>query len=156
MATRKKVIQQRDPLGRLLAEFTEEEEEDDGIIADGRSIRVPMWAMDGKPNPALDAIQRDVAQHGFKPLVTDGIDDRFGLHRPGFRYPADAAQRASADAALVEAYEARDLADREAWRSNNDHPLNTNARGQQQDAHTDDRALAYAEYDHEAENAWRK
>jgi hypothetical protein len=147
MARRKRTGLQRGPLGQLQSEFTEEEEQDDGIVADGARVRVRLDMM--------DSVQKAVAQHAGKPLVTDGTDNPLALHKPGFRLTADMAQRQTADAALAQAYEARDLADREAWRSNNDHPLNTNARGQQQDAHTDDREAAYAAYDADMTNAWR-
>jgi len=162
----------RKQLGRELSTETETAEaEAGGVLKDGQSIRVPMLMMDGSPNPALDATQRAVAKdaHTSKLLVDDGTGNSLNLHKPGFRYSTNAAERTAADAALVEAYEARDLADREAWKTDDDHPLKellprvttpnpnrlTNARGQQHDAHTDDRALAYAEYDREAENAWR-
>jgi hypothetical protein len=117
MAKRKRTVLQRGPLGQLESVFEEEEEADDGIVADGQRVRVPMWAM--------DALQRDVANHAGQPLVTDGTDNPLALHRPGFRVAADRAQRQAADAALTQAYEEVALRDANAWRTNdeNDHPL---------------------------------
>src|SRR6516162_11337923 len=94
---KRKTVTQRDPLGKLQSIYEEEEEQDDGIVADGARVRVPMWAM--------DALQRDVAQHAGKPLVTDGTGNPLALHRPGFRYSTDMAQRQAADAALAQAYQ---------------------------------------------------
>jgi hypothetical protein len=132
MAKRKKVLQ-RDPFGRELSTF--EEEEDDaldarGLLRDGRSLRVPLFLKDGAPNPELTPLQRAVAEtQTRKPLVTDGGTDPLAMHRPGFRVSTNPRERMAADAALTEAYEARELADREAWRSSDDYPLNDNARG---------------------------
>jgi hypothetical protein len=178
MSTRRKFIK-RDPQGR---ELSTEEEKEDGVLKDGQSLRVPMWAM--------DSVQRAVGKEAptSKLLVDDGTGNSLNLHKPGFRYSTNAAERAAADVALTEAYEARELADREDYRSHDDHPLNQNTRGlspsrkegdrcsidgqrgrlqlvngalqclpdhSNAQTVTDERALAYAEYDREAENAWR-
>jgi hypothetical protein len=124
MAKRKRVIQQRGPLGMLQSTYEEEEEQDDGIVADGERVHVPMWAM--------DAVQRDVAQHAGKPLVTDGTDNPLALHRPGFRLTANLAERTAADAALTEAYQEVAVRDANAWRTADEdgtHPLLVNKRG---------------------------
>ena len=130
MAKRRKTIQ-RDPFGREVSTY--EEEEEDGVLQDGHSLRAPLYLMDGKPNPQLDPTQRAVAKEARtgKLLVSDGTDHALNLHKPGFRYSTDAGERTAADAALTEAYEARELADREAWRSNDmgDHPLISKIRG---------------------------
>jgi hypothetical protein len=60
MAKRRKTIQ-RDPFGREVSTY-EEEEEEDGVLKDGQSLRVSLLMMDGSPNPKLDATQRAVAK----------------------------------------------------------------------------------------------
>src|SRR5262245_38510960 len=87
MTKRKKVLQ-RDPRGFELSTYEEEGEEDDEILKDGQSIRVPMYLMDGSVNPALDATQRAVGKGAqvSKLLVDDGTGNSLNLHKPGFRY----------------------------------------------------------------------
>ena len=168
MARRKRTVLQRDPLGNLESVFEEEEEQDDSIVADGGRVRVRLDMM--------DAVQRDVAKH-----APTGIDP--ARHRPGFRDSRDTAaldalEQAYRDADLADAnaWQSHD---------EGDHPLITKKRTvpakqegdscqingrrgrlqmvngdlqcilDRQDSHTDDRASAYAEYDREAENAWR-
>jgi hypothetical protein len=180
MARRKKVIQQRGPLGSLQSAYEEETEEEDGIIADGGSLRVPMWAM--------DSVQKAVATlaAATKLLVTDGTDNALNLHKPGFRFSTNPAERAAADAALEQAYLEVEARDSEAWRSSFDeHPLNMQNRGlspgkregdacsidgrrgrlqmvngqleciadKQHDAQSV--ADCYEQYDREAESAWK-
>ena len=138
MAKRRKKGQQRDPLGQLQSEWTEEEE-DDGIVADGGRIRVGLQFM--------DSLQKAVAKDAptSKLLVDAGTDDPLALHKPGFRYSTNAADRLSGDVALAEAYEARELADREAWRSS--------VPEQRADARSVEDA--YRQYDVDMAEAWR-
>ena len=126
MAKRK--VTQRGPLGNLQSTY-EEEAEEDAVLKDGETLRVPMWLMDGSPNPALSPLQQAVAASQNKLLVSDGSNDPLAMHRPGFRYSTDPAERAAADAALAEAYAARELADANAWQTSDDHPINTQGRG---------------------------
>jgi hypothetical protein len=172
MSKRSKTIQ-RDPQGRELSSY--EEVEDDDVLKDGQSIRVPLMLMDGSPNPKLDATQRAVGKDAptNKLLVDDGTNN---THKPGFRYSTDAGERIAADAALTEAYEAREHADREAWRSSDDHPLNTKGTShpkQQPESEDEPRGQqagdtcsvngsdaqsvedAYRLYDEQQQNAWR-
>ena len=156
MSKRNRKTLQRDPFGREVSTYQEEEEDEteDGthIIPDGGKIRVGLQFM--------DAIQRDVAKHApQKLLVSDGTDNPLAMNRPGFRYSTDAAERTAADAALDQAYQEVEQRDANAWLTNDDHPLNSNTRGTspgKQDAHIDDRASAYAEYDEQQQNAWRR
>jgi hypothetical protein len=175
MAKRKRTVLQRGPLGQLESIYEEEEEQDDGIVADGQRVRVRLDMM--------DAVQREVALHAGKPLVTDGTDNPLALHRPGFRLTADMAQRQAADAALTDSYKQYDADMGNAWQSHDegDHPLITKKRTvptkQEGDACSidgrrgrlqmvngqlecipdkqDSIADCYAAYDLEAENAWR-
>ena len=171
MAKRSKKIVQRDPFGRELSTW-EEEEADDGIVADGQRVRVPMWAM--------DSLQKSVAQDRVstedKLARSFGLNDALDLHRPGFRRVTDA----SALAAVEQAYRDADERDRNAYKNLQGDKSGEN-RGQPEgdqctingapghlpkvcnkfecvpdnsDAQTV--ADAYAEYDREAENAWRK
>jgi hypothetical protein len=165
MARTRKVVQ-RDPFGRL--ESTYEEEESNDILRDGETLRVPLYLKDGSPNLELTPLQRLVATSQNKLLVSDGTDDPLALNRPGFRYSTDAAQRADAASRLAEAYEAKELADAEAWRSHDDHLLNTSVRSLSRDKKEGDRCVpdqqqdaqsvgdAYAEYDLYMQNAWRR
>ena len=75
-----------------------------GVIKDGRSLRVPLFAMD-----SMDPVQRAIAQS----RITDAAGTTAGLHRPGFRV-TDAKD---ARAAVEEAYRLRDEDDRNAWRT---------------------------------------
>lgn len=75
-----------------------------GVIKDGRSLRVPLFAMD-----SMDPVQRAIAQS----RITDGAGTTAGLHRPGFRV-TDAK---NARAAVEEAYRLRDEVDQNAWRA---------------------------------------
>ena len=111
---RKKTVQ-RDPLGRVQSE-NEEEENEDAILQDGTRLRVPLYLKDGfTPNPRLTPTQRGkaIAQRS---LVVDGSNNPMAMHKPGFRYLADANRRAINDAVKAEAYEDADEADRNAWK----------------------------------------
>jgi hypothetical protein len=181
MAKRKKVIE-RDPKGFVSATYEEEEEDD--VLKDGQSIRVPLLLMDGSPNPALDAIQQAVGKDATsKLLVDDGTSNRLNLHRPGFRYSTNPAERVAADAALDQAYAEVEQRDGNAWR-HDDHPLLAQPgaitgkkegdscsidgkRGRLQlvggklqcvpvNSDAQSVADAYAEYDSDMGNAWRK
>ena len=133
MSKRRKTIQ-RDPLGQQISTF--EEEEEDGVLKDGQSIRVPLLLMDGiTPNPKLDAVQRDVAKDARATCVVDafGNGDRYALSKPGARYLAsnpsttDHAVMATREQLLADAYQEVEQRDANAWRD--DHPLNIQGRG---------------------------
>ena len=111
---------QRDPLGRVQSEFEEEENEDSafdrrGLLKDGRSTRIPLYLKDGSPNPHLSPVQRSIAAT-HQPLVVDGSSKPNAMHRPGFRYLADANRRAINDAVKNEAYQEVDRRDANAWK----------------------------------------
>jgi hypothetical protein len=121
---------------------TIDEDDDDRrhtIIPDGGKVRVRMTMM--------DSVQRSVAKDAptNNLLVDAGTDDPLALHKPGFRYSTNAADRLSGDVALAEAYEARELADREAWRSS--------VPEQRADAQSIEDA--YRQYDADMAEAWR-
>jgi hypothetical protein len=106
MVRKKRIV--RDPRG---FEVATEEEEEDGILQDGQSVRVPLYLKDGATNPALNATQRAVAED--KAARSFGLNDALALHKPGFRDARDS----SAIDRLEQAYRAADLADAERYKS---------------------------------------
>jgi hypothetical protein len=154
------------------------------VLKDGQSIRVPLYLMDGKPNPALDPAQRALAlsfadQQRAKRF---GLSDAADLHRPGHRYLVDEKAR-DAKAAAYQDYEDSQA---EAWRSPPISEGSRRPRGAQpggscvvdgrpghlrdisgellciadnsilgEDHALNDREAAHAEHRHYLENAWR-
>jgi hypothetical protein len=100
---------------RIRAELEADAVDENGILKDGRSIRVPLFMADGSINPKLTFEQRLVAEHAQEALrnkakadhkhalfdaaerkmaQTYGLDSAAQLHQPGFRYaPKDAVTR---------------------------------------------------------------
>ena len=125
MATRKKVIQQRHPLGRLLSEFTEEEEDEteDRIIPDGGKVRVRLDMMDSLQK----AVAQDKVNIDSGPMIVDalGRGDRYSLSKPGARYlsvnpsTTDHAELVTRERVLADAYAEYDREAENAWRANN-------------------------------------
>jgi hypothetical protein len=159
MARRKTI--QRDPYGSELSEF-EEEEEEDGLLKDGQTLRVPLYLKDGAINPDLTPTQRAKAIAARQPLVNDGTSNPMAMHRPGFRYHADATQRAISDAVKAEALQEVDEISANAWRGHADgHLRQGNSKfervlNRRQDAATfDAKQAAYEHYDREMAVAWR-
>ena len=155
MARRKTV--QRDPSGRIASTY-EEEEEEDAILRDGQSFRVPLYMRDGIINPDLTPTQRGKAMHQTEDAAARkfGLTDGLQLHRPGFRYNTDAAaversRQAYADAEAADANAWRDTASVKPSASSAADPGNSQRKG----AATDARAEAYRAYDEEMQNAWR-
>jgi len=132
--------------------------DDDDILQDGEVLRVPLYLMDGQPNPDLSPLQRDVGEHAVRDAarrarVTDGAGNTgLALRRPGYRI-ADGIQRdmsvyAAYDAEAEAAYKNVGAGKREALGQCVD---------RQEDATsvTDDRSAAYREYENRMRNAWR-
>ena len=127
--------------------------DDDDILKDGQTLRVPMIMRDGAPNPRLSPTQLAIA------ATHDAMTFDAGMHRPGHRYANDAAPLNDAqrlrygvfDAAKEKAYADRDRDLTESWRGN------TNAAGRT-DAMplNDSREQAYGDYQRDIENAWRR
>ena len=159
-----------------------EEENEDSILRDGHSLRVPLYLKDGAINPELTPSQR--AKALAHQQTQDAVARRFGLrdalqlHRPGFRYNTDhaALERTRQAYADVDAQAAN------AWKGSNqgvggpctvrgpEYPLDFGSPGtlqkrngelvcvpnQRRDAAAlDAKAQAYADYDREMANAWR-
>lgn len=62
--------------------------DENGVLRDGRSLRVPLRLADGSMNPDLDPVQRVVAEHtaGGRKTITDGNGFAgLALNKPGFR-----------------------------------------------------------------------
>src|SRR6516164_7529654 len=112
MGKRKRTIQNK--YGNVEGYEIEEDDSLSNIIPDGGTVRVRMDMMD-----SLDPLQRAVAEAARRRelLVSDGTDDLLALHRPGFRYSTDTAERTAADAALDQAYQEVEQRDANAWRS---------------------------------------
>ena len=133
-------------------------EDDDDILRDGEVLHVPLYLMDGQPNPDLSPLQRDVGEHAVpnaarRARVTDGAGNAgLALHRPGYRI-VDGIQRdmsvyAAYDAEAEAAYKNVGAGKREALGQRVD---------PQEDATsvTGDRSAAYREYESRMRNAWR-
>ena len=161
-------------------EQEEEEENEDSILRDGQSQRVPLFMRDGAINPDLTPSQRAKAMAAQQ--TEDAVARRFGLrdalqlHRPGFRYNTDCAALERSRQAYADA----DQQAANAWKRD----ATGTFRGQQegdlctingapghlrkvngkfecvpdrsQDAAAfDAKAQAYEQYDREMANAWR-
>ena len=139
-------------------EAEELEEEVDGILRDGQSVRVSLFMRDGAINPDLTATQRGKAMAAQQPLVSDGSSNPMAMHRPGFRYLTDANRRAISDAAKAKAYQEAETADANAWKGaarSHDAGEFSKPPPRRQDPAIDARAEAYRLYDEEQQNAWR-
>ena len=94
--------------------------DDDDILKDGQTLRVPMIMRDGAPNPRLSPTQLAIA------ATRDAMTFDASLHRPGHRYANDAAPLNDAqrlrygvfDAAKEKAYADRDRDLTNSWRGN--------------------------------------
>jgi hypothetical protein len=143
----------------------DDEDDDDlfdenGLLKDGKTYRVPMMLRDN-----LTFWQRSVRDSVLTRqcdwlLVTDAAGGSEGLHRPGFRFIADAADRKRSIAAREAAYRAADEADANAWRCNAVHPESADNRTLDQITADrlsllDERELAYLEVEERDRNAWR-
>jgi hypothetical protein len=120
MARRRKF----DPDEQLDPDELEELEEEGafdsrGLLKDGHSTTIKMYMRDGRPNPRLSATQRAIAAT-HQPLVIDATNNPMAMHKPGFRYLADARQRAMSDAVKAEAIQEVDRRDSNAWRRDYD------------------------------------
>jgi hypothetical protein len=146
MAKKRKTTIQKDPQGKVLSTYEEEEEDDSlsAIIPDGGTVRVRMTMM--------DSVQRAVAQEKVKidtgPMIVDafGQSDRYSLSKPGARYlstnptSTDYAELATREQLLADAYADADAAASNAWRGDDmDHPLLTKTRGTSSGQHENDR-----------------
>ena len=61
-----------------------------GTLRDGVSVRVPVFLRDGRANPSLTPLQREVGSRQAR--VTDAAGGT-NFSRPGFRIMSDAAAR---------------------------------------------------------------
>jgi hypothetical protein len=85
-------------------------DEADEVLRDQEILRVPMYLMDGRPNPDLTPMQRLVAQDAAERQQARSL----GLkHRPGFRFQTDAVARD----AKARAYHDYETSQGEAWRA---------------------------------------
>jgi hypothetical protein len=138
-------------------EAEESEEEVDGILRDGQSVRVSLFMRDGAINPDLTPTQRGKALHQTQ--AEDAIARRYGLegvgqlHKPGFRRNSDAA----ALARVQQAYTDAETADANAWKGGHlrqGHAKVAPAPDQPQDPGLDAREAAYLAYDEEMATAY--
>src|SRR5664279_5802595 len=94
--------------------------DDDDILKDGQTLRVPMIMRDGSPNPTLTPVQRAVA------ATRAAMTFDAASHRPGHRYANNAAPLNDAqrlrygvfDAAKEKAYSDAESDLTNSWRGN--------------------------------------
>ena len=91
-------------LARILADA----EDDNDTLRDGEVLRVPLRLADGSMNPALDQLQRAIAQQRMDnaDATRFGLNDALAVHRPGYRYQTDERALAIKDEAYSQ-YNAR-------------------------------------------------
>jgi hypothetical protein len=129
------------------AEYDDDDNLDEnGLLKDGRSVRVPMMMRDS--DDGLTDLQRSVRDH-FAPVhVVDSFgDDGLALHKPGARYltagagTVDHAWLVTADAIRGEAYADSVRVACGAWRSPNasdrEIPVTSNTGDPVRDAYLD-------------------
>jgi hypothetical protein len=141
-----------------MSNYTNDEFDEDGILRDGRSVRVPLHLRDGH-NSRLSDVQRQIAASRHE--LVDVFGNRAG-HRPGFAFANDAAAR-DAKAAAYRDYH-RDIEN--AWRgsASTAHeegseavPLRADGRSVSQITrdHRQHMAQLYDEHDRELSEMWR-
>ena len=152
MAPRRKFDPEEMDPDELEEKLEELGENEDAILRDGQSLRVPLDLRDGSTNPDLTPTQRGKAMYQTEDAVARrfGLSDALQLHRPGFRRVTDAAALERAQVA----YAAYDAADANAWRGNSSVKPPA-PRTEEPRLTTDARAEAYRLYDEEQSNAWR-
>jgi hypothetical protein len=130
--------------------------DDNGLLRDGKSVRVPLTMRDGD---SFSPVQRAVALSSSRASVTDASGGTIGLHRPGFRIPAADAADAARTSALEASYDEYQKYIGDAWRT----PSGSVAartetprdqRSEQQD-HQQTMDEIYAAHDETLRNAWR-
>ena len=134
-------------------EAEESEEEVDGILRDGQSVRVSLFMRDGAINPDLTPTQRGKAMHqtGDAAARRYGLSDALQLHKPGFRRNTDAG----ALARVQQAYTDAESADANAWKgAARNHDAGDKPPPQRQDPGLDAREAAYLAYDEEMATAY--
>ena len=60
-----------------------DDNEESEILRDGEGRRVSMMMGD-----SMTPLQRAVAEHNSRPLITDGLGNMFNCSRPGYRFAA--------------------------------------------------------------------
>jgi hypothetical protein len=140
--------------------------DDDDILKDGQTLRVPMMMRDGSPNRDLTPLQleiarasrqRDAQQNHMTVVDALGRSSQFYLSCPGPRYAVhDAGSNEHAiqqtlRAMRDEAYRSVEAEASNAWKGSN------REIGMSLDSAsiTDARERAYADYDTYISNAWR-
>ena len=86
--------------------FDDDDFDENGVLKDGRSVRVPMLLMDAVQRQALEALHREYGDAG------SGVNLYDGSHGPGFLPPAPDELRARA----AEAWARRGARLHDAWR----------------------------------------
>ena len=142
--------------------------DDDDILQDGEVLRVPLYLMDGQPNPDLSPLQRDVGRRYASARITDGAGDSgLALHRPGYRVadgvPRDHSHYAVYDEEMGRAYlnvgaretEVRGQREGDSCTVKSDRGRDGSTDGKLSDAMRDEREAAYQEYQDRMQNAWK-
>jgi hypothetical protein len=130
--------------------YTEDDDDDRRILADGQAVRVPMFAMDSLQREVA-GLSRPLAQH--QPAFASDSDDDF---------LADAETMADAEAARQEAYAAYDHELTTAWQQDADRvterdpegrEVSTLSRRKRKVTRRDKFGRVQAEYEHEPDKA---
>ena len=114
-------------------------DERDDVVRDGERVRVPMAFMDAT-QAALTSGTR----------VHDGTGQRFGLHRPGYRFVGDGSNDPR-----VKAFDQNATRSRNAWKN----PGRTDAdneEGEEPEQRSNDVEAARAASAERSRNAWRQ
>jgi hypothetical protein len=119
--------------------------DENNVLRDGGRVRVSMLA-------------RDAAMSKHKPLITDGTNNRFGLHKPGWRIPTVQDRRA----VVRDAYETYETELCSRWQTDGDveveiererHNSNNSTRSGSRRTTVEE---AYKTYDSEISQAYRR
>jgi hypothetical protein len=137
------------------AEYDDDDNLDEnGLLKDGRSVRVPMMMRDS--DDGLTDLQRSVRDHFAPARVVDAFGDAgAGLHRPGSRYlvagagTVDHAKQVMADHMRREARDQYIAELCDSWKSTSDEVAHMHNGG---DARTD----AYLDQKYDLENSWHR
>jgi hypothetical protein len=140
------------------AEYDDDDNLDEnGLLKDGRSVRVPMMMRDNADG--LTDLQRSVRDHFAPARVVDAFGDSgLALHKPGPRYltagagTVDHAKQVMADHIRREARDQYIAELCDSWKGNNKNDREVARVHNTGDARTD----AYLDQKYDLENSWHR
>ena len=142
-------------------------DDDDDILKDGQTLRVPMIMRDGAPNRDLTPLQleiarasrqRDAQQNHMTVVDALGRSDQLHLRRPGARYAVydagsnEHAVQQTLRAMRDEAYAFASADASNAWKKGGNREIGMSLDSA---SITDARERAYEDYQNYISNAWR-